>query len=157
METEDAKKMSSSESTTKKSETKEETEVFRLIPVLNRFYEHAEYTRMEGDYPNWRYFVNTTPIYVGEFIRYEEGGHRDGSWRRDYFRDLNGNENAVNYSYAGRTCFREVLIDYKILSERCAIYKEELIAKAMHPLRFEKILEYLTDNGIPYENFDDYL
>lgn len=108
METEDAKKMSTSESTAKKSETKEEIEVYRMLPVLGKRYVHAEYTRMEGKYPNERYFVNTTPTYVGEFIRYKEVGHGDGGWRIDYFRDLNGNENAVNYSYEGRTCFREV-------------------------------------------------
>jgi hypothetical protein len=85
-----------------------ETEVFRLTPVLNRCYEHAEYTRSQGNYPNVRYFVNIPPRYVGEFIRFEQGGFGDGGWRRDYFRGLNGNEVAVNYSYEGRTCFREV-------------------------------------------------
>ena len=142
---------------TKKSETKEEHEVYRMHPVLGgRYYEHAEFTRIEGKYPNERYFVNTTPTYVGEFIRYKQGGHGDGGWRTDYFRDLNGNENAVNYSYEGRTCFREVLIDYKFLSERCAIYKEELIAAAMHPSRFKKVLDYLDNNGISYEELDKY-
>jgi|LauGreDrversion4_1035100.scaffolds.fasta_scaffold116297_2 hypothetical protein len=85
-----------------------ETEVFRLTPVLNRCYEHAEYTRSQGNYPNERYFVNIPPRYVGEFIRFVQGGFGDGGWRRDYFRDLNGNEVGVNYSYEGRTCFREV-------------------------------------------------
>jgi hypothetical protein len=86
-----------------------ETEVFRLTPVLNRCYEHAEYTRKQGNYPNERYFVNIPPRYVGELIRREEGpGGDGGGWRRDYFRDLTGNEVAVNYSYEGRTCFREV-------------------------------------------------
>jgi hypothetical protein len=85
-----------------------EVEVFRITPVLNRCYEHAEYTRSQGNYPNQRYFVNVPPRYVGEFIRFEQGGWGDGGWRRDYFRDLNGNENSVNYSYEGRTSFREV-------------------------------------------------
>uniref|UniRef100_A0A6C0K1D0 Uncharacterized protein n=1 Tax=viral metagenome TaxID=1070528 RepID=A0A6C0K1D0_9ZZZZ len=85
-----------------------ETEVFRLTPGLNKCYEHAEYSRGQGNYPNERYFVNVPPRYVGEFIRFEQGGWGDGGWRRDYFRDLNGNEIAVNYSYEGRTCFREV-------------------------------------------------
>jgi hypothetical protein len=79
-----------------------------MTPVLNRCYEHAEYTRSQGNYPNQRYFVNVPPRYVGEFIRFEQGGWGDAGWRRDYFRDLNGNEVAVNYSYEGRTCFREV-------------------------------------------------
>jgi hypothetical protein len=80
-----------------------------LTPVLNRCYEHAEYTHSQGNYPNQRYFVNVPPRYVGEFIRYEQGGWGDNGWRKDYFRDLTGNEVAVNYSYEGRTCFREVL------------------------------------------------
>ena len=81
----------------------EEVEVFRLTPVLNRCYEHAEYTRIQGHYPNLRYFVNVPPRYVGEFIRRTGNG-----FRRDYFRDLNGNENAVIHSYEGLTAFREV-------------------------------------------------
>jgi len=85
-----------------------EVQVFRLTPALNRCYEHAEYTRRQGNYPNERYFVNIPPRYVGEFIRFESGGWGDGGWRRDFFRDLNRNEVVVNYSYEGRTCFREV-------------------------------------------------
>ena len=48
-------------------------------------------------------------------------------------------------------------LDYKGLTERCAIYKEELIATAMHPLRYKKVLDYLTDNGISYEELDNYM
>ena len=85
-----------------------EIEVFRMQPVVNKCYEHAEYTRREGRYPNERYFTNVPPRYVGEFIRQERGGWGDNGWATDYFRDLNGNEVVVNYSYEGRTSFREV-------------------------------------------------
>jgi hypothetical protein len=85
-----------------------ETEVFRIKPVVNKCYEHAEYTRKEGRYPNERFFTNVSPRYVGEFIRQERGGYGDNSWTTDYFRDLNGSEVAVNYSYESTTCFREV-------------------------------------------------
>ena len=85
-----------------------ETEVFRITPVVNRCYEHAEYTRKEGRYPNERYFTNIPPIYVGEYIRSEQGGFGDGGWKRDYFRNLNGNMIVIDYSYEGRTSFREV-------------------------------------------------
>jgi hypothetical protein len=85
-----------------------EVEVFRITPVLHKCYEHAEYTRRQGRYPDERYFTNVPPRYVGEFIRFEQGGWGDGSWRIDYFRDLYGNQVSVNYSYEGRTCFREV-------------------------------------------------
>jgi len=86
----------------------EDVEVFRITPIVNKCYEHAEYTRREGRWPNERYFTNVPPRYVGEFIRFEQGGWGDGGWRRDFFRDSNGNEVAVNYSYEGRTSFREV-------------------------------------------------
>jgi len=87
---------------------KENIEMFRISPELNKYYEYAEYTHKEGNYPNQRYFINTLPRYVGMFIRRMEGGYCDGSWRTDYFLDENGNEISVNYSYEGTTCFREV-------------------------------------------------
>jgi hypothetical protein len=86
----------------------EEVEVFRITPVLHKCYEHAEYTRSQGSYPNQRYFTNVPPRYVGEFIRFQQGGFGDGMWRTDFFRDLNGNEISVNYTYEGTTSFREV-------------------------------------------------
>lgn len=57
-----------------------ETEVFRIKPLVNKCYEHAEYTRKEGRYPNERFFTNVPPRYVGEFIRQEHGGYGDGGW-----------------------------------------------------------------------------
>lgn len=86
----------------------QEVQVFRLTPVLNKCYEHAEYTRRQGNYPNERYFTNVPPTYVGKFVRFEQGGYGDNGWRTDFFEDLKGKEVAVNYSYEGRTCFREV-------------------------------------------------
>ena len=85
-----------------------ETEVFRIEPVVNKCYEHAEYTREQGRYPNQRYFTNIPPRYVGEYIRSERGGWGDGGWKTDYFRDLDGNMISIDYSYEGRTSFREV-------------------------------------------------
>ena len=85
-----------------------EVEVFRINPVLNKCYEHAEDTRVQGTWPEERYFTNVPPTYVGEFIRFEQSGAGDGSQRTDYFRHSNGNEVAVYSSYEGRTSFREV-------------------------------------------------
>jgi hypothetical protein len=85
-----------------------EIEVYRMTPTLGKFYEHAEYTRRQGRWPNEHYFVNKPPKYVGEFVRFVEGGYGDNGWRIDYFKDENGNEIAVNYTYEGTTCFREV-------------------------------------------------
>lgn len=85
-----------------------ETEVFRIQPVVNKCYEHAEYTREQGRYPNERYFTSIPPRYIGEFIRSEYGGAGDGGWQINYFRDLDGIIKGMYPSYEGRTCFREV-------------------------------------------------
>ena len=85
-----------------------EIEVYRITPTIGKFYEHAEYTRREGRWPNIKYFVNKPPKYVGEFVRFVQGGYGDGGWRIDYFKDENGKEVAVNYTYEGTTSFREV-------------------------------------------------
>lgn len=86
-----------------------ETEVFRITPEYGKFYEHAEYTRRVGRYPDEKYYTNTPPIYVGRLIERAKGGWGDGSWCTDYFVNETGIKIVVNYSYEGRTCFREVL------------------------------------------------
>ena len=89
-------------------------EVFRIEPeVGENCYEYAEYeyaesTSTKNSYLNQKYFTNIRPLYVGKLIRYDRGGWGDGSWRTDYFQDNTGKEHVVNYSYEGRTCFREV-------------------------------------------------
>ena len=85
-----------------------ETQVFRLTPTIGKFYEHAEYTRRQGKWPNEQYFVNKPPKYVGEFVRFVQGGYGDNGYRIDYFRDETGKEVEVPYAYEGTTCFREV-------------------------------------------------
>lgn len=85
-----------------------EIEVYRITPTIGKFYEHAEYTQRSGKWPNTKYFVNKPPKYVGEFVRFDQGGYGDGGWRIDYFKDENGKEVAVNYTYEGTTSFREV-------------------------------------------------
>ena len=45
------------------------------------------------------------------------------------------------------------ILDYDALKERCAIYKEELIQKALHPSRIQKIL----DLGLELEDLDNYI
>ena len=86
-----------------------EIEVFRITPeVGEKCYEYAESTRSQGSRPNEKRFTNVQPRYVGRLIRFETGGWGDGGWRKDYFEDNNGIEQVVNYSYEGKTCFREV-------------------------------------------------
>ena len=85
-----------------------EIEVFRITPEIDKCYEHVEATRVEGYWPNTRYFTTNTPRYVGRFIKQVRQGFGDASRVRDYFEDNNGNEQTVDYSYEGKTCFREV-------------------------------------------------
>lgn len=87
-----------------------ETEVFRITPEVGKCYEHAEYTRSTGRWPNERYFVKTENLNnVGKFTHHIQTGYGDGAIHKSYFTDLNtGKTNEVEYSYAGRTSFREV-------------------------------------------------
>jgi hypothetical protein len=87
-----------------------ETEVFRIVPIVDpdKFYEHAEHTRIVGKWPNERYYTNIYPRYVGTKIRFINGGYGDNSWQTDYFVNECGDEIEVKYTYEGRTCFREV-------------------------------------------------
>jgi len=82
-------------------------EVFRLTPEVGKCYEYAEYTRSEGRYPNQKYFTTNPLRYVGRFVRHITSGYRDGAQHADIF-NLNGQEIRVDYSYEGRTSFREV-------------------------------------------------
>lgn len=85
-----------------------EEEVFRITPVIGKFYKWAESTRRLGLWPNERRFAPIeNVIYVGELVNISQGGNGDGSWRTDTFIH-NGNETHVNYSYGGDTCFIEV-------------------------------------------------
>ena len=86
-----------------------EKEVFRIIPVLGRYYKWAESTISMGTGVDERRFAPVENIiYVGKLVKTETGGLRDGSWRRDTFRQHNGEEAMVNWSYLGNTCFIEV-------------------------------------------------
>ena len=91
------------------NQKEEKIEMFRISPEFDKYYEYAEYMFKEGSsYKNERYYVINMPQYVGKLVKRKEGGYHDNRWRVDYFQDNNGNEIAVNYSYEGKTCFREV-------------------------------------------------
>jgi hypothetical protein len=80
-----------------------EIEVFRLTPEIGKCYEYAECTRIEGKYPNERYYTTNKLSLVGKFINHESIGYRDNAQHWDVF------ENAIiHYSYEGNTCFREI-------------------------------------------------
>ena len=80
-----------------------EIEVFRLTPIVGKTYEYAECTRIEGKYPNERYFTTNKLILVGEFIKHESIGYRDNAQHWGVFE-----KTTVHYSYEGKTCFREM-------------------------------------------------
>ena len=85
-----------------------EVEVFRMKELEpGKCYEHAEYTRKGGVSPYERYYFRGQPNYVGKFVSHHRDGYGDGSHSWDIF-DKNGKEMRVDYSYEGRTCFREV-------------------------------------------------
>ena len=87
-------------------------EVYRITPVVGKYYYHAEYDRQEGRYPNTRYFVSPNNLrFVGQFIKQVRQGWGDGSSATDYFILNNEEEVSVNYSYEGRTCFLEYVSD----------------------------------------------
>jgi hypothetical protein len=85
-----------------------EIEVFRITPEEGKCYEHIEATRSQYiGAGNRRYFSTNQPRYVGRFIRHESQGYGDGGHSWDIFKD-GGEENRVDYSYEGNTCFIEV-------------------------------------------------
>jgi hypothetical protein len=89
-----------------------EIEVYRLVPVVGKYYQTAESTRREYAYNNQSVLITThftkNPLkYVGKYVRTERFGYGDGSYGFAVF-DNNGREIIVHYSYEGNTCFIEV-------------------------------------------------
>lgn len=99
-----------------------EIEVFRLTPEKDKYYETTTYTHRIGHFPNEKYYTVNKLRYVGKFIRHESCGYRDNAIHWDIF-DNNGNEEIVNYTYEGTTCFIEVQ------PKMSADLKEELFGK----------------------------
>jgi hypothetical protein len=87
-----------------------EIEVFRITPTPGKCYEHAECTRQTGYTlrdQDVRYYFRGQPRYVGKHVSHHTEGDRDDRHTWDIFDD-NGRVNRVDYSYEGRTSFREV-------------------------------------------------
>ena len=63
-----------------------EVEVFKLEPVVDRYYVTAIITRIAGTYPNLTYYSKSNPIYVGKYTRTEKNtGFGEKLYRTDYF------------------------------------------------------------------------
>ena len=84
-----------------------ETEVFRLSPEKDKYYDTCTYTRRTGKYPNEKYYSTNKRRYVGKFIRHVSYGYHDNATHIDIF-DNDGIEEQVYYTYEGTTCFIEV-------------------------------------------------
>jgi len=84
-----------------------ETQVFRTSPIAGKYYETAELTRTEGEWPNNLHFTTNKMRYVGKFVQHLQFGYGEGATHIDIFDD-NGIEVKVYYSYEGNTSFREV-------------------------------------------------
>jgi len=93
----------------------EEIEVFRLdsnsAPPNNfdktKCYAFALYTRIEGTWPNEKYYTIHPLQYLGQHVRSEEWGSRDSHGGAETFVHY-GQETRIVYDYEGRTCFKIV-------------------------------------------------
>ena len=87
----------------------EKYQVYRITPVINKYYVTAEYTRRIGRWPEHDYYTNIKPRYVGKFINEISSGFGDGKQTTYYFyNDVTNSVNKVFLSYEGTTCFEEV-------------------------------------------------
>jgi hypothetical protein len=90
------------------TDNNEEVEVYRLTPIVGKYYETAEYTRKTGTWGegNERYYTTNTPRYVGLYLKTERMGYGD-SFRVWSIFDDNGKRVQIEYNYEGTTSFRE--------------------------------------------------
>jgi len=141
-----------------------ETEVFRILPINGKCYEHAEYTRKTGSNSSEKYYSSTRPKYVGRCLKTYKEGDGDGNDTYTTFRnDATDEQTTVKYSYEGKTCFKEVpclnryigaiksvLPDFEV---RDAPGKPGII-EAQHKYSFYDVLVHInpTTNEITYPN-----
>ena len=84
-----------------------EVEVFRLTPIVGKYYEKTTYTRKTGNFPNEKYYSTNELKYVGKFIKLEGFGERDGRFYYAIF-EMDREIINVSFDYEGTVCFREV-------------------------------------------------
>ena len=88
-------------------EMNNDTEVFRITPIVGKCYETTTYTRKIGNLYQEKYYSTNPLRYVGVYIKEIRYGYGDGESVNAIFNN-NGKEEIVRYSYEGTTCFREV-------------------------------------------------
>jgi len=85
------------------------TEVYRITPTIDKYYETAEYTQRIGKWPNEKYYTINKPKYVGRYLKQLRSGWGDGSNIIDiFFNDEINEEVSVPLLYEGTTSYREV-------------------------------------------------
>jgi hypothetical protein len=87
----------------------EEKEVFRITPVVGKYYATALYTRKIQIYPKERYFTTNQLEFIGRYIRTESYGHGDAGYGYCIF-EKNGLEKALEMDYEGKRCFIEITV-----------------------------------------------
>jgi hypothetical protein len=95
-----------------------EIEVYRLKPIIGKYYATTTYTRKTGEWSqnNERYFSTNTIMYVGKFMEGVTSGYGDASTHYDIFEN-NGKTEIVHYTYEGTTCFIELPDEFSSLFE----------------------------------------
>ena len=84
-------------------------QVYRLTPVIGKYYEYTEADTVTCVYPNQIHFSNTKPVYVGQFIKKNEYGYCDNKETIYHFKnDITKKIHVVRLSYECRSCFLEV-------------------------------------------------
>lgn len=88
----------------------QEVEVFRLTRFdTSKCYEYATETKVEGIWPNQKYYALTPLQYLGTYMYSERWGTTgDSRGGAENFKDLEGNIRRIVYDYDGMICFREV-------------------------------------------------
>ena len=111
----------------------EEVEVFRLIKFdKDKSYEFALETRSEGVWPNDKHYTTNKLVYLGRYTHSEDWGYGDNHGGAENFDD-NGKKNRIVYDYEGKTCFREIKIDYIFFKNRMDTIREDLCKNVFHP------------------------
>ena len=84
-------------------------QVYRLTPVVGKYYEYTEADTVTCVYPNQIHFSKTKPTYVGQYIKKNEYGYCDNKETIYHFKNnITKKIHVIRLSYEGRSCFREV-------------------------------------------------
>lgn len=93
-----------------------EVEVYKIYPEYGKFYLTTTYTRKTGTYynSNERYYSTNPLRYVGKYIKtIHSSGYYDNLVYAIFINNKNNNnEEKLEYTYEGTTCFIEINPDF---------------------------------------------